>query len=70
MTTGNMNKNRPQAEFLHGLMGWPIPVQMRNVKDIVSLHQEAGVPMGASRLRITQDGVYTLCFSTKQAKTL
>lgn len=65
MTTGNMNKNRPQAEFLHGLMGWPIPVQMRNIKDIVALHRESGVPTGASRLRVTQDGVYTLCFSSK-----
>ena len=65
MTTGNMNKNRPQPEFLHGLMGWPIPVQMRKVKDIAKLHSEAGVPKEASRLKITQDGVYTLCFSSK-----
>lgn len=65
MTTGNMNANRPQAGFLHGLMGWPIKVQMRHMRDIVRLHEKAGVPKGASRLRVTQDGVYTLCFSSK-----
>lgn len=65
MTTGNMNKNRPQVEFLHGLMGWPIPVQMRNISDITDLHKAAGIPKTASRLRVTQDGVYTLCFSSK-----
>lgn len=66
MTTGNMNKNRPQAEFLHGLMGWPYKVSMRHIRDITRLHQKAGVPAEASRLRVTQDGVYTLCFSTKK----
>lgn len=67
MTTGNMNSNRPQPEFLHGLMGWPIPVQMRYIKDIAELHRVAGVPREASRLRVTQEGVYTLCFSSKSA---
>lgn len=65
MTTGNMNKNRPQPEFLHGLMGWSIPVRMRHAKDLARLHQAAGVPREATRFRVTQDGVYTLCFSTK-----
>jgi hypothetical protein len=65
MTTGNMNKNRPQAHFLHGLMGWPIKVRMRNIRDVTRLHAKAGVPAEKSRLRVTQDGVYTLCFSTK-----
>jgi len=65
MTTGNMNKNRTQAKFLHGLMGWPIPVQMRKIDDIIRLHAEAGIPKKASRLRVTQDGVYTLSFSSK-----
>ena len=65
MTTGNMNKNRPQADFLHGLMGWPIKVRMRNIRDVTRLHAKAGVPAEKSRLRVTQDGVYTLCFSTK-----
>lgn len=67
MTTGNMNKNRPQSEFLHGLMGWPIPVQMRKIADIAKLHYQAGVPKEASRLKVTQDGVYTLCFSSKSS---
>ena len=66
MTTGNMNRNRPQAHFLHGLMGWPIKVQMRHVQDITRLHYQAGIPKEAMRLRVTQDGVYTLCFSSKQ----
>lgn len=66
MTTGNMNINRPQAEFLHGLMGWPLKVRMRHIDDITRLHQKAGIPREASRLRVTQDGVYTLCFSSKQ----
>lgn len=65
MTTGNMNKNRPQAEFLHGLMGWPIKVRMRHMRDVARLHEKAGIPRSASRLRVTQDGVYTLCFSSK-----
>ena len=65
MTTGNMNKNRPQADFLHGLMGWPLKVRMRHIKDIARLHAQAGIPKESSRLRVTQDGVYTLCFSTK-----
>jgi len=66
MTTGNMNKNRPQSEFLHGLMGWPLKVRMRHINDITRLHQKAGIPAEASRLRVTQDGVYTLCFSSKK----
>ena len=66
MTTGNMNKNRPQAEFLHGLMGWPLKVRMRHIKDITRLHAQAGIPKDASRLRVTQDGVYTMCFSIKE----
>ncbi len=66
MTTGNMNKNRPQPEFLHGLMGWPIQVRMRHIQDITRLHKKAGIPPSSSRLRVTQDGVYTLCFSSKK----
>ncbi len=66
MVTGNMNKNRPQADFLHGLMGWPIKVQMRHMKDTVALHRQAGVPRGAIRIQVTQDGVYTHVFSSKQ----
>ena len=67
MTTGNMNENRPQPEFLDGLMGWPLKVKMRKIADITRLHKKAGVPKSASRLKVTQDGVYTLCFSSKKS---
>lgn len=72
MTTGNMNANRPQPEFLHGLMGWAPRVQMRNIKEGIDLHHKSGVPPEALRMRVTQDGVYTLYFSTKspQNKTV
>lgn len=66
MTTGNMNMHRPQPEFLHGLMGWPIDVTMRKMSKIAKLHRDSGVPRQATRFRVTQDGVYTLAFSIKQ----
>ena len=66
VTTGNMNKNRPQQEFLHGLMGWPIPVRMRNIKELARLHQSAGIPRQATSFKVTQEGVYTLCASIKK----
>lgn len=69
MTTGNMNSNRPQAEFLHGLMGWTPAVQMRTIQEGIRLHRQAGVPTDATRMRVTQDGVYTMYFSTKSAKS-
>ena len=65
MTTGNMNKNRPQPEFLHGLMGWPIPVRMRHPKDLARLHQAAGIPRQATRFRVTQEALYCLAFTKK-----
>jgi hypothetical protein len=65
ITTGNMNSNRPQPEFLHGLMGWPIPVRMRTMRQVHRLHLKAGIPRELVRLRLTQDAVYTLCFITK-----
>lgn len=65
MTTGNMNINRPQPEFLDGVMGWLPKVQMRSIQEGVDLHHQAGVPKHAIRMRVTQDGVYTLYFSSK-----
>ena len=69
MTTGNMNANRPQAEFLHGMMGWQPSVQMRGVKDGFRLHESAGVPKGSSRGVITRDGIYTMIYSTKSSSS-
>lgn len=65
MTTGNMNKHRPQPEFLHGLMGWQPQVKMRRIVDGFRLHQGAGLSPLATKARVTQDGVYTLFFSYK-----
>lgn len=65
MTTGNMNLNRRQPEFLHGLMGWHPNVIMRNISKGFSLHEESGIPKGKTRARVTRDGVYTLFFSQK-----
>lgn len=65
MTTGNMNENRPQREFLHGMMGWQPHVQMRQIKDGFRLHEESGISRAATRARLTRDGLYTLFFSQK-----
>lgn len=65
MTTGNMNENRPQAEFLHGMMGWQPEVQMRPISKGLALHEQAGIPKGSTRVRVTRDGVYSLFFSQK-----
>ena len=65
MSTGNMNIHRPQAEFLHGMMGWWPHVQMRSIEQSLSLHRRAGIPPSHTRARVTRDGVYTLFFSQK-----
>jgi len=65
MTTGNMNVNRPQPEFLHGLMGWYPNVIMRKIKQGFDLHEKSGVPREATKAQVTHDGVYTLFFSYK-----
>lgn len=65
MSTGNMNLNRPQKEFLHGMMGWFPQVTMRTIKQGFALHEKAGVPKGRTRAKVTRDGVYTLYFSVK-----
>lgn len=65
MTSGNMNINRPQPEFLGGLMGWRPDVIQRNIEAGFDLHQKSGIEKGNTVARVTRDGVYTLFFSYK-----
>ena len=65
MTTGNMNRNRPQAEFLHGMMGWWPQVRMRTIEEGLELHRRAGVPTENTQVRVTRDGVYSMYFTEK-----
>lgn len=65
MVTGNMNANRPQPEFLHGLMGWYPRVQMRTIMDGFKLHEESGLGKGCTRAVLTPSGVYTVFVSEK-----
>ncbi|HSH55593.1 MAG TPA: class I SAM-dependent methyltransferase [Candidatus Limnocylindrales bacterium] len=68
MTSGNMNSNRPQPAFLHGLMGWVPKVQMRSIQECLDLHAKAGVPAEAMKMRVTEEGVYTVYASRKSKK--
>ena len=63
MITSNMNINRPQPEFLHGLMGWFPKVRMRSVLDNFRLHEKAGVKH--TRAFVLPSGVYTTLVSEK-----
>ena len=65
MTTGNMNRNRPQARFIHGMMGWWPQVRMRTIREGLELHRRAGVPTENTRVRVTRDGVYSMYFTEK-----
>lgn len=65
MTTGNMNTHRPQAEFIHGTMGWVPFVRMRTIEQSMLLHQQCGIAKGLTKARVTYDGVYTLYFTVK-----
>ena len=60
MITGNMNVNRPQKEFLHGLMGWVPKVRMRSIKEGFKLLQKSGIPKEAIEATVTASGVYTV----------
>ena len=60
MITGNMNVNRPQKEFLHGLMGWVPKVRMRSIKEGFKLLQKSGIPKESIEATITASGVYTV----------
>ena len=58
MITGNMNVNRPQKEFLHGLMGWVPKVRMRSIKEGFKLLQKSGIPKESIEATVTASGVY------------
>ena len=60
MITGNMNVNRPQKEFLHGLMGWVPKVRMRSIKEGFKLLQKSGIPKEPIEATVTASGVYTV----------
>ena len=60
MITGNMNVNRPQKEFLHGLMGWVPKVRMRSIKEGFKLLQKSGIPKEFITATVTASGVYTV----------
>ena len=60
MITGNMNVNRPQKEFLHGLMGWVPKVRMRSIKEGFKLLQKSGIPKESIEATVTVSGVYTV----------
>ena len=60
MVTGNMNVNRPQKEFLHGLMGWVPKVRMRSIKEGFKLLQKSGIPKESIEATVTASGVYTV----------
>lgn len=60
MITGNMNINRPQKEFLHGLMGWVPKVRMRSIKEGFKLLQKSGIPKESIEATVTASGVYTV----------
>ena len=60
MITGNMNVNRPQKEFLHGLMWWVPKVRMRSIKEGFKLLQKSGIPKESIKATVTASGVYTV----------
>ena len=60
MITGNMNANRPQKEFLHGLMGWVPKVTMRSIKEGFELLQKSGISKESIEATVTASGVYTV----------
>ena len=60
MITGNMNVNRPQKEFLHGLMGWVPKVTMRSIKKGFELLQKSGISKESIEATVTASGVYTV----------
>lgn len=64
MVTSNMNVNRPQKEFLRGLMGWPLPVIHRTIMQGVRLHERAGISAQQLRIQVLPSGVYTVFSAT------
>lgn len=70
MITGNMNANRPQKDFLHGLMGWTPKVIMRTIARSLKLLQAAGVSKDNITANITASGVYSVFAVEKPDKML
>lgn len=64
-STGNMNANRPQRRFLHGMMGWYPKVKMRTIAQNLQLLHQAGIPKDDIKTVVTKDGVYSLFYSVK-----
>lgn len=70
MITGNMNANRPQKDFLHGLMGWTPNVIMRPIARSLKLLQAAGVSKDNITANITASSVYSVFAVEKPDKML
>ena len=70
MITGNMNANRPQKDFPHGLMGWTPNVIMRPIARSLKLLQAAGVSKDNITANITASGVYSVFAVEKPDKML
>lgn len=70
MITSNMNANRPQKDFLHGLMGWTPNVIMRPIARSLKLLQVAGVSKDNITANITASGVYSVFAVEKPDKML
>ena len=70
MITSNMNANRPQKDFLHGLMGWTPNVIMRPIARSLKLLQAAGVSKDNITANITASGVYSVFAVEKPDKML
>ena len=70
MITGNMNANRPQKDFLHGLMGWTPNVIMRPIARSLQLLQAAGVSKDNVTANVTASGVYSVFAVEKPNKML
>lgn len=70
MITGNMNANRPQKDFPHGLMGWTPNVIMRPLARSLKLLQAAGVSKDNITANITASGVYSVFAVEKPDKML
>ena len=70
MITSNMNANRQQKDFLHGLMGWTPNVIMRPIARSLKLLQVAGVSKDNITANITASGVYSVFAVEKPDKML
>lgn len=58
LVTANMLNNRPQKEFLQGMMGWGIPIHHRDISRALHLHRLSGIPPHATNTTVTSDGSY------------